>query len=68
MTGADPWPVDEDIRQRLLENQHPSRPQEMDGEIWELLTHCWKEDPFRRKSALVIQDVLKKVHDKYVGR
>ncbi|KAK1230422.1 Rho guanine nucleotide exchange factor [Marasmius sp. AFHP31] len=37
----------------LLDQKHPSRPEdlEVDDEIWELMTSCWKSDPTLRPTA-----------------
>ncbi|KAL0057013.1 Paired amphipathic helix protein Sin3a [Marasmius tenuissimus] len=39
-----------------VEKQHPPRPPELDDDVWELMTSCWKYDPALRPTATGVLD------------
>ncbi|KAJ8077692.1 Rho guanine nucleotide exchange factor [Marasmius tenuissimus] len=39
-----------------VEKQHPPRPPELDDNVWELMTSCWKYDPALRPTATGVLD------------
>lgn len=59
MIEDDPWPFGENIRRRLMQKQHPPRPDGLKDGLWDIITLCWKSEPKRRKSAFIIDGLLR---------